>query len=181
MRKQRWRCRPGLVPGRRRRRSGCGAALGGSGRRAPRGPGRAGQQRRDRGGGKPAADAGGDYDRLMDVNVRGYFLYAQAAYRYLARRRGCMIHIASDADSGRAVHRPVLRLEGGRGDARKMLAPEAGPDGVWSDVLCPGDTWPGTCTRPRPAKTTAPRAATGRLPPIGRIGQPGDVAAAAAF
>src|ERR1700692_1636001 len=38
-----------------------------------------------------------DYDRLMDVNVRGYFLYAQAAYPYLAHRRGCMIHIASDA------------------------------------------------------------------------------------
>jgi len=38
-----------------------------------------------------------DYNRLMDVNVRGYFLYAQAAYPHLARRRGCMIHIASDA------------------------------------------------------------------------------------
>jgi NAD(P)-dependent dehydrogenase (short-subunit alcohol dehydrogenase family) len=38
-----------------------------------------------------------DYDRLMDVNVRGYLLYAQAAYPHLARRRGSMIHIASDA------------------------------------------------------------------------------------
>src|SRR4249920_2536545 len=38
-----------------------------------------------------------DYNRLMDVNVRGYFLYALAGYPYLARRRGCMIHIASDA------------------------------------------------------------------------------------
>jgi NAD(P)-dependent dehydrogenase (short-subunit alcohol dehydrogenase family) len=33
----------------------------------------------------------------MDVNVRGYLLYAQAAYPHLARRRGSMIHIASDA------------------------------------------------------------------------------------
>ena len=38
-----------------------------------------------------------DYDRVMNVNVRGYLLYAQLAYPYLARRRGCMIHIASDA------------------------------------------------------------------------------------
>src|SRR5262249_58678318 len=38
-----------------------------------------------------------DYDRVMNVNVRGYLLYAQHAYPHLARRRGCMIHIASDA------------------------------------------------------------------------------------
>ena len=38
-----------------------------------------------------------DYDYVMDVNVRGYLLYAQHAYPHLARSRGCMIHIASDA------------------------------------------------------------------------------------
>ena len=38
-----------------------------------------------------------DYDRVMNVNVRGCLLYAQHAYPHLARRRGCMIHIASDA------------------------------------------------------------------------------------
>src|ERR1700722_12968967 len=38
-----------------------------------------------------------DYDRVMAVNVRGCLLYAQCAYPYLARGRGCMIHIASDA------------------------------------------------------------------------------------
>ena len=29
-----------------------------------------------------------DWDRVMDVNVRGYFLYARAVYPYLAARRG---------------------------------------------------------------------------------------------
>jgi NAD(P)-dependent dehydrogenase (short-subunit alcohol dehydrogenase family) len=38
-----------------------------------------------------------DYDRVMNVNVRGYLLYAQVAHPHLARGRGCMIHIASDA------------------------------------------------------------------------------------
>jgi NAD(P)-dependent dehydrogenase (short-subunit alcohol dehydrogenase family) len=38
-----------------------------------------------------------DYDQVMTVNVRGYLLHAQHAYPYLARRRGCMIHVASDA------------------------------------------------------------------------------------
>src|SRR6201985_312640 len=36
-----------------------------------------------------------DYDRLMNVNVRGYFLYAQAAYPYPGHRPGCTIHVAS--------------------------------------------------------------------------------------
>jgi NAD(P)-dependent dehydrogenase (short-subunit alcohol dehydrogenase family) len=38
-----------------------------------------------------------DFDRLMAVNLRAPFLYARAAHAELARRRGSMIHIASDA------------------------------------------------------------------------------------
>src|SRR5580700_5256612 len=30
-----------------------------------------------------------DYDRVMNVNVRGYLLYAQHSYVHLARSRGC--------------------------------------------------------------------------------------------
>ncbi len=75
----------------------------------------------------------------MDVNVRGYFLYAQAAYPYLARRRGCMIHIASDAGIWGeqsiglySVSKAAVVMLG------KMLALKGGPDGVRSNVLCPG-------------------------------------------
>jgi NAD(P)-dependent dehydrogenase (short-subunit alcohol dehydrogenase family) len=103
-----------------------------------------------------------DYDRVMNVNVRGYLLYAQCAYPYLARGRGCMIHVASDAGiwgeqaTGLySVTKAAVVMLG------KMLALDGGPDGVRSNVLCPGDTWP--------------------LPPIGRIGQASDVAAAAVF
>jgi NAD(P)-dependent dehydrogenase (short-subunit alcohol dehydrogenase family) len=104
-----------------------------------------------------------DYNRLMDVNVRSYFLYAQAAYPYLARRRGCMIHIASDAGiwgeqsiALYSVSKAAVVMLG------KMLALEGGPDGVRSNVLCPGDTWPGMRHMARPGKRTAPTAATGR-------------------
>lgn len=40
-----------------------------------------------------------DYDRLMNVNVRGYFLYARAAYPHLARRGR---HLAGNAAHGPA-------------------------------------------------------------------------------
>ena len=85
-----------------------------------------------------------DYDRVMNVNVRGYLLYAQHAYPHLARRRGCMIHIASDAGiwgeqaTGLySVTKAAVVMLG------KMLALDGGPDGVRSNVLCPGDIWPG--------------------------------------
>jgi NAD(P)-dependent dehydrogenase (short-subunit alcohol dehydrogenase family) len=124
-----------------------------------------------------------DYDRVMDVNVRGYLLYAQHAYPHLARRRGCMIHIASDAGvwgeqaTGLySVTKAAVVMLG------KMLALDGGPDGVRSNVLCPGDIWPGMRHMAPPGEQD--RAESGDawpVPPIGRVGQASDVAAAAVF
>ena len=123
-----------------------------------------------------------DYDRLMDVNVRGYFLYARAAYPYLARRRGCMIHIASDAGIWGeqsiglySVSKAAVVMLG------KMLALEAGADGVRSNVLCPGDTWPGMRHMAPPGEEDRPESGEWPVPPIGRVGEARDVAAAAVF
>jgi len=129
-----------------------------------------------------------DYDRVMNVNVRGYLLYAQCAYPYLARDRGCMIHIASDAGVWGeqaiglySVTKAAVVMLG------KMLALDGGPDGVRSNVLCPGDTWPGMRHLAPPGEQDREQAGEQDgendwpLPPIGRIGQASDVAAAAVF
>jgi NAD(P)-dependent dehydrogenase (short-subunit alcohol dehydrogenase family) len=123
-----------------------------------------------------------DYDRVMDVNVRGYFLYACAAYPHLAVRRGSMIHIASDAGIWGersiglySVSKAAVVMLG------KMLALEGGPDGVRSNVLCPGDTWPGMRHMAPPGMADRTETGDWPVPPIGRIGQPHDVAAAAVF
>jgi meso-butanediol dehydrogenase / (S,S)-butanediol dehydrogenase / diacetyl reductase len=123
-----------------------------------------------------------DYDRLMDVNVRGYFLYARAAYPHLAARRGSMVHIASDAGIWGeqsiglySVSKAAVVMLG------KMLALEGGPDGVRSNVLCPGDTWPGMRHMAPPGEQDRPEDGDWPVPPIGRIGRPGDVAVAAVF
>ena len=129
-----------------------------------------------------------DYDRVMNVNVRGYLLYAQHAYPHLARQRGCMIHIASDAGiwgeqaTGLySVTKAAVVMLG------KMLALDGGPDGVRSNVLCPGDIWPGMRhmappgEHDRAGQDGAESGDDWPVPPIGRVGQAGDVAAAAVF
>jgi NAD(P)-dependent dehydrogenase (short-subunit alcohol dehydrogenase family) len=127
-----------------------------------------------------------DYDTVMNVNVRGYLLYAQQAYPHLARSRGVMIHIASDAGvwgeqaTGLySVTKAAVIMLG------KMLALDGGPDGVRSNVLCPGDIEPGMRHLAPPGQRErepgAEDASGWPVPPIGRIGQPGDVAAAAVF
>jgi NAD(P)-dependent dehydrogenase (short-subunit alcohol dehydrogenase family) len=124
-----------------------------------------------------------DYDRVMGVNVRGYLLYAQHAYPHLARRRGCMIHIASDAGVWGeqtiglySVSKAAVVMLG------KMLALDGGPDGVRSNVLCPGDIWPGMRHMGPPGEDGRGEEEGGwPIPPIGRIGQASDVASAAVF
>src|SRR5690348_13351896 len=129
-----------------------------------------------------------DYDQVMNVNVRGYLLYAQQAYPHLARSRGSMIHVASDAGiwgeqaTGLySVTKAAVVMLG------KMLALDGGPDGVRSNVLCPGDIWPGMRHMAPPgeqdrAQQDGAESSDGwPVPPIGRVGQAGDVAVAAVF
>jgi NAD(P)-dependent dehydrogenase (short-subunit alcohol dehydrogenase family) len=123
-----------------------------------------------------------DYDRVMNVNVRGYLLYAQHCYPHLARSRGCMIHIASDAgiwgEQGTGLYSVTKAATVMLG---KMLALDLGADGVRSNVLCPGDIWPGMRHMAPPGEEDRGESGDWPLPPIGRIGQASDVAAAAVF
>jgi NAD(P)-dependent dehydrogenase (short-subunit alcohol dehydrogenase family) len=123
-----------------------------------------------------------DYERLMNVNVRGYLLYAQHSYAHLARSRGCMIHIASDAGIwGEQATGLYSVTKAATVMLGKMLALDLGADGVRSNVLCPGDTWPGMRHMAPPGEEDTSESGEWPLPPIGRIGQPRDVAAAAVF
>jgi NAD(P)-dependent dehydrogenase (short-subunit alcohol dehydrogenase family) len=123
------------------------------------------------------------FDRVMAVNVRGYFLYAKAAYPHLAERGGSMVHISSDAGvlGERAIgvysvsKAAVVMLS-------NMLALDGGPDGVRSNCICPGDILPGMRHMAPPGATDrAEDPAEWFVPPLGRIGEPEDVAQAALF
>jgi len=123
-----------------------------------------------------------DYERVMNVNVRGFLLYAQHSYPHLARSRGCMIHIASDAGIwGEQATGLYSVTKAATVMLGKMLALDVGAAGVRSNVLCPGDIWPGMRHMAPPGEEDTAEGGEWPLPPIGRIGEARDVAAAAVF
>ncbi len=123
------------------------------------------------------------YDRVMDVNVRGAFVYAQAAFPHLETRGGVMLHVASDAgvlgeeDIGiYSVSKAALIM------LSNMLAIEGGRRGVRSNAICPGDTAPGMRHMGPPGQDRPEDdPATWIVPPLGRVGEAFDVADAAVF
>jgi len=123
------------------------------------------------------------FDQVMDVNVRGPFVTAQAAFPHLEARGGNMLHVSSDAgvmgeaDIGvYSVSKAALIM------LSNMLAIEGGRRGVRSNAICPGDTAPGM-RHMGPPGSDRPEddPATWILPPLGRVGEAADVADAAVF
>jgi len=94
-----------------------------------------------------------------------------------------MIHIASDAGIwGEQAIGLYSMTKAAVVMLGKMLALDGGPDGVRSNVLCPGDIWPGMRHMGPPGgDDRAEDSTTWLVPPIGRVGQARDVAAAAVF
>lgn len=124
-----------------------------------------------------------EYDRVMDTNVRGYFLYARAAYAQLSQRRGCMIHIASDA--GLRGEQPLAIYSVSKAAVimlSRMLALDGGPDGVRSNCICPTSLLPGMRHMGPPGDPMrGDVSSTWVVPPIGRLGRVEDVTGAAVF
>lgn len=124
-----------------------------------------------------------DFDRVMAANLRGPFLYARAAYPYLAKGHGCMIHIASDAGiTGEEVIGAYSVSKAALIMLSKMFALDGASDRVRSNCICPGGTEPGMLHIGPPEDPERGEKTDSWLrPPLGRLGQPEDIAAAAVF
>jgi meso-butanediol dehydrogenase / (S,S)-butanediol dehydrogenase / diacetyl reductase len=124
-----------------------------------------------------------DFDRLMAINVRSYLLYAQAAFPALARSRGSMVHIASDA--GLRGEQPIGAYSVSKAAVvmiAKMLALDGAEQGVRSNCVCPGATEPGMRhIGPASDPDRGDDPADWRPAPLGRHGRPDDVASVVAF
>lgn len=122
-----------------------------------------------------------DWDAILDVNLKGVFLCAQAEGRaMLAQGHGSIINIASM--SGRIVNRPQQHAhynasKAGVVQLTRTLAAEWAGRGVRVNCISPGHT----LTPMTAHASEVDRATWLSNTPMGRLGEPGDLQGAAVF
>lgn len=89
----------------------------------------------------PSADTTEDeWDRVIDINLKGLYFVCSAAIPHLASARGCIINMSSDAgvqgNAGAAVY---CASKGGVSNLTRALALELAPAGIRVNAVCPGD------------------------------------------
>jgi NAD(P)-dependent dehydrogenase (short-subunit alcohol dehydrogenase family) len=123
-----------------------------------------------------------DWDRVFAVNVRGVFLMSKWAIPVIAKSGGgSVIHIASQMGSVGAAGRAVYcATKGALINLARAMAVDHAAERVRVNTLSPGATETTRMTK-RFGTMEAARAAMGPKHPMGRLGQPSEIAAAALF
>lgn len=118
-----------------------------------------------------------EFDRIVDVHLKGMFFMAQAVYPAMAARgRGCIINVASQRALKGAVNSSVYSAaKGAIIGFTRALAWEAAPKGVRVNAIAPG---------PIDTDLTATMAPEDRQAfidalPVHRFGRPEEIAATA--
>jgi NAD(P)-dependent dehydrogenase (short-subunit alcohol dehydrogenase family) len=124
-----------------------------------------------------------DWDKILNVNLKGQFLCARAAARVMVKNKwGRIINIASISSGGCGIAFPLIAhytaSKGGVVALTEALALELTPQGINVNAICPGaidtDMAKGVKEGGQLAQVLA------RIPK-GRLGQPEDIASLAVF
>lgn len=125
------------------------------------------------------------WDRILEINLRGMFLLAQAVSRRMVARStgGVILNMAStNALGGEANLAHYNASKGGVLLLTKTMAVELGPHGIRVNALCPGYIrTPLTSALEDEAGEEDEGAEYARSIPLGRIGRAEEVAGAYAF
>jgi NAD(P)-dependent dehydrogenase (short-subunit alcohol dehydrogenase family) len=119
----------------------------------------------------------GDWDRILQVNLRGAFFCAQAAARVMVRQGfGTIVNVASDAtwSGGMNPCAHYCASKAGMASFTRSFAKELAPRGIRVNAVAPGmiDTDMGE---------DAAKVMADLQIPLGRLGTPGDVADVVVF
>ncbi|NLU75774.1 SDR family oxidoreductase [Streptomyces sp. HNM0575] len=118
------------------------------------------------------------WERDLDISLTGAFRCARAAMPHLAAAggRGAIVNIGSVNGIQDFSNHAYSAAKAGLSSLTRTLAGDGGPRGVRVNLVAPGtvhtDAWAGR-------EAALERAAA--LYPMGRVGRPGDIAAAVAF
>ncbi|MFC1852022.1 3-oxoacyl-ACP reductase FabG [candidate division CSSED10-310 bacterium] len=120
-----------------------------------------------------------DWDRIIDVNLKGAFLVSKKAIRaMISKRAGNIINIVSPSGlSGREGQTNYAASKGGLVAFTRSLAREIAPLGIRVNSVCPG------LVQTEMLDGLKQDTVDGFLNaiPLGRFGQPDEIAAAVAF
>ena len=116
----------------------------------------------------------------MDANLLGVFLCCRAAIPHLRKRDGGrIVNVSSTAGQrGEAFHSHYAASKGAVHSFTKSLAVELAPHGITANCVAPGWTDTDMCEEPFRGDGRGRIEAT---IPLGRVGRPGEIAAAILF
>jgi NAD(P)-dependent dehydrogenase (short-subunit alcohol dehydrogenase family) len=122
------------------------------------------------------------WDKVVDTNLKGYFLVAQAAAREMAKGKwGRIINIASIASGGVGIGYPMIShyvaSKGGIVGLTEALAGELGPMGITVNAIGPG----GVETEMTQSITEEQKKGMYTRLPIKRFGKPEEIAASVVY
>ena len=117
----------------------------------------------------------GDWDYVLDVNLKGSFLCAQAAARLMVSQRhaGAIVNLASTAVRGAVLGVHYSASKSGVVGMTRAMALELAPHGIRVNAVAPGLT---DTAQPRYGHSEEALAAMGRAVPLGRMAQPDEIA-----
>jgi NAD(P)-dependent dehydrogenase (short-subunit alcohol dehydrogenase family) len=125
-----------------------------------------------------------DWDSISETNLRGTFLCTKYAYRFLKTTRGCIVNISSvQAFASEPQISAYAASKAGLLGLTRGMALDFACDGVRVNAVCPGAIRSGMMEpfiRDQPDPEEAVKA-IGRTIPLGRVGQPEDIAHAVNF
>jgi 3-oxoacyl-[acyl-carrier protein] reductase len=123
----------------------------------------------------------GHFRRQFDLNVHAVFLTSQKALAYFDRAGGSIVNLSSSSSIAPFPHSSVYAASKGAIDAMtRALSKELGARGIRVNAVSPGPTETERAKEMGLAESDQGKAMIQQTP-LGRFGQPGDIAAVVLF